>query len=72
MIGSGPGKLENKPREVARNTSRGFSVPVINSFVCEPDKIDICAFPYCKYSSVFVRFKNMDSSSKSFADYFIQ
>ena len=71
VIGSGAGKLENKPRGVARNTWSGFPVSVINSFVCETDEIDICAFPFSKYSSVFGRFGNMDSSSKSFADDFI-
>ena len=63
MIGNGPGKLENKPREVARNTWSRFLLSVINAFVCKTDRIDICAFPYCKYSSVFARFENMDSSS---------
>ena len=41
---------------------------MINSFVCKIDEIDICTFPFCKYSSVFGRFENKDSSSKSFAD----
>ena len=49
---------------VASNTWSRFPVPVINSFVCETDEIDICAFPFCKYSSVFGRFENTDSSSK--------
>ena len=52
MIGSGPGKLESKPKGVARNTWSRFPVSVINSSVCETDEIDICAFPFCKYSSV--------------------
>ena len=43
-----------------------FPVLVINSFTCETDEIDICAFPYYKYSSAFARLENMDSSSKSF------
>ena len=43
-----------------------FPVLVINSFTCETDEIDICAFPYYKYSSAFARFENMDSSWKSF------
>ena len=72
VIGSGPGKLENKPKGVARNTWSRFPVSVINSFVCETYVIDICAFytffPFC---SVFGRFENTDSSSKSFADDFI-
>ena len=72
VIGSGQGKLENKPRGDANNTLSRFPVPVINSFVCETDKIEICAFSYCKYSSVFARFENMDSSSKSFAEEFIK
>ena len=46
MIGSGEDKLENKPRRVARNTWSRFPVSVINSFVCETDEIDICAFPF--------------------------
>ena len=71
VIGSGPGKLENKRTGVARNSWSLFPVWVINSFVCEKDEIDICAFPFCKYSSVFGRFENTDSSSKSFADDFI-
>ena len=68
MIGSGPSQLENKHRGVARNTWSLFPVPVIDSFVCETNKIDICAFPYYKYSSAFARFESMDSSSKSYAD----
>ena len=36
------------------------------------DEIDICTFPFWEYSSVFGRFENMDSYSKSFADDFIQ
>ena len=71
LIDSGLSKLENKPRGVARNAWSRFPVSVINSFVCETDEIDICAFPFCKYSSVFGRFENTDSSSKSFADDFI-
>ena len=65
-------KLENKPRVVVRNTELPFPVSVINSFVCKTDEIDICPFPFYKYSSVFGQFKNKDSSSKSFADDFIQ
>ena len=65
------GKLENKRKGVARNVWSLFPMLVINSFACETDEIDICAFPYYKYSSAFARFENMDSSSKSFADYFI-
>ena len=71
MIGSGPGKLENKPRGVARNTWSRFPVSVINSYVCEADEIDIRGVPFYKYSSVFGRFENMDSSLNSFADDFI-
>ena len=71
VIGSGAGKLENKPEGVARNTWSRFPVSVINSFDCETDEIDICAFPFCKYGSVFGRFEDTDSSSKSFADDFI-
>ena len=69
VIGSGLGKFENKPK----TTWSRFPVSVINFFVYKTDKIDICTFPYCKYSSlclvvsgcasVFVRFENMDSSS---------
>ena len=72
VIGSGLGKLENKTRGAARNTWLRFLVLVINSFVCKTDESDICAFPFCKYSSVFGQFENMDSSSKLFADDFIQ
>ena len=56
MIGSSPGKLENKRKGVVRNT---WSLLVISSFVCETDKIDICTFPYYKYSSAFAQLKNM-------------
>ena len=71
LIDSGLGKLENKPRGVARNTWSWFPVSVINSFACETDEIDICAFPFWEDSSAFGRFENIDSSSKSFADDFI-
>ena len=54
-----------------RGGGRGERVLVINSSACETDEIDICAFPYYKYSSAFAQLENMDSSSKSFADYFI-
>ena len=47
VIGSGLGKFENKPK----TTWSRFPVSVINFFVYKTDKIDICTFPYCKYSS---------------------
>ena len=72
MIGSGPGKLENKPKGVARNTWSRFPVSVINSFVCETDEIDICTVLFYEYSGVFGRFENIDSSSNSYADDFIK
>ena len=59
MIGSSPGKLENKRKGIVRNTWSLFPVLVISSFVCETDKIDICTFPYYKYSSAFAQLKNM-------------
>ena len=34
-----------------RGGGRGERVLVINSSACETDEIDICAFPYYKYSS---------------------
>ena len=53
MIGSTPGKLENKPRKVARNTCSRFSVSVITSPVCETDKIDI-ALSHIASTAVFL------------------
>ena len=47
VIGSGLGKFENKPK----TTWSRFPVSVINFFVYKTDKIDICTFPYYKYSS---------------------
>ena len=40
------GKLENKRKGVARNVWSLFPMLVINSFACETDEIDICAFPF--------------------------
>ena len=69
VIGSSPGKLENKPRGVARNTWSRFPVSGLTPlFVKQIKSIFAGAFPYCMYSSVFARFEDMDSSSKSFAD----